>query len=150
MKGKLYVMKGVPGAGKSTYLDKLQYPPITVCSADHFFIDQFGWYKFDAAKLGEAHGRCFTKFMNLVNAGTSPLAVDNTNLSWKEMGRYVEAGLAAGYDVEVVDINTPVTVAAARNVHGVPEAAVQRMASKTLNIPEHVKSNPNFKHTIVN
>lgn len=147
-KPKLFVMRGVPGAGKSTFLDQMRHPPVTVCSADHHFIQADGTYMFDATQLPVAHGDCFRKFSNLLEAKTSPLAVDNTNRNWKAMGRYVEAGLAAGYDVEVVDLQTPYKVAAARNVHGVPEAAVLKMACQTLEIPEHVRVNPSFTYTV--
>lgn len=148
-RGKLYVMRGVPGAGKSTFLSKIQYPPVTVCSADHHFIQADGSYVFDGTQLSVAHGNCFRQFSNLLEAGTSPLAVDNTNRNWKAMARYVEAGLAAGYDVEVVDLQTPYMVAAARNVHGVPEESVLRMDRQTLEVPANVRSNPAFSITVI-
>lgn len=146
---KLIVMKGLPGAGKSTFLDRLQCPPVTVCSADHHFIQADGSYKFDPKQIGAAHTACFRKFSHLLEAGTSPLAVDNTNLSWWEMSRYVEAGLAAGYNVEVIDLQVAPAVAASRNVHGVPAASIDKMAKKSVEVPANVKSNPAFRYTII-
>ncbi len=142
------VARGVPGAGKSTILSK-RAPNALVCSADHFFIGADGQYVFDASKLRGAHESSFAKFKAAVNSGMPEIAVDNTNLTWWEMGRYVEAALGLGYMVEVVDVQTPPDVAAARGIHGVPAEHVQKMARKQLEVPAHVSTNPNFKYTIV-
>jgi predicted kinase len=146
---KLVVMSGIPGSGKSTYLSKLQHPPVTVCSADHFFIQEDGSYKFCAPLLNLAHGDCFAKFTHLLEAGCVHLAVDNTNLGWSEAGRYIEAGLAAGYVVELVQLRVPPAAAAARCVHGVPIDKVAALARRQLLIPGKVLCDPNFLHTVI-
>lgn len=146
---KLLVMRGVPGAGKSTYLSKTA-PNAVVCSADHFFVRADGKYVFEAAQLQRAHETCFSTFIGLIaNERVKLIAVDNTNLTWWEAGRYIEAGLTAGYDVEVVDVRASPEVAAARNVHGVPVEHIQKMARKQIKVPDNIKNNPAFKYTLV-
>lgn len=119
------IMRGLPGAGKSTWL-KNNHPNILTCSADHFF-EKEGQYHFDGSKLGEAHAQCLRQFIVACQAGT-PVAVDNTNRTLAECAKYYDIATAYGYDVLVVDMLVEPEVAAARNVHGVPLAAIERMS----------------------
>ncbi len=147
-KKQLLVMRGVPGAGKSTLVAS-RAPSAVVCSADHFFTRADGQYVFEGSKLGAAHGQCYAKFEKAIMDGEPSVAVDNTNLDWRSVGNYIEGGLARGYEVELLDVHTKADVAAARCVHGVPAAAIQKLSTKQLVVPKHVLDNPNFKHTIV-
>ena len=142
------VTSGIPGCGKSTYLCK-NAPSATVCSADQFFLDDHGLYVFDRNKLGAAHNYCWELFRMAVMTGDPVVAVDNTNLNWSEMGRYVELALQYGYKVRVVQFSVPTDVAAARNVHGVPAEHIGKMARKQLVVPSTITQNPNFSITKV-
>ena len=145
---KLLVMRGIPGAGKSTLVSS-RAPSAVVCSADHFFTQPDGRYVFDGSKLGRAHDQCYATFLHAVSDDVESVAVDNTNLTWKSMSRYVEGGLDHGYEVELLDVITPHAVAAARCVHNVPASVVQKLAASQLTIPQYIIDNPKFKHTIV-
>lgn len=145
---KLFIMRGPPGAGKSTLLSRTA-PSAVVCSADNFFIRDNGQYVFEGAKLKQAHDYCFGLFSIAMTAGDPVVGVDNTNMNWKSMSRYVEAGLAAGYEVELLDVQTPSEIAAARGIHNVPVLAVHKMAAQQLNIPFMIATDPRFKHTVI-
>lgn len=138
----LAIIRGVSGSGKSTYTAK-HYPGAVICSADDFFIEVVGegkGYVFDPKRLGEAHSWCMRKFIRAVThldpmARASLVVVDNTNLAlWEFMG-YFQVASAMGYKVEVVRMDTPPHVAAARNQHGVPASKVNDMARRFQNIP---------------
>jgi predicted kinase len=144
---KCFVMRGLPGSGKSTWLNKYGHAG-AVFSADHFFIQNDGTYKFDVSKLKEAHENCFDKFKAALPVKYDVIAVDNTNLTWWEMGRYVDAALKAGYVVEVVDIQSDPKLCA-RNVHGVKTDVLERMFGKKLEIPEEIQKNPHFLHHVI-
>jgi hypothetical protein len=58
------VCRGLPGAGKSTYVATLS-PGAVVCSADSYFVGPDGAYRFDPAKLGQAHEACWTQATRL-------------------------------------------------------------------------------------
>ena len=44
----MFIMRGVPGSGKSTLAKRIhkQYPDAVLCSADDFFVDTDGIYKY--------------------------------------------------------------------------------------------------------
>lgn len=131
---QVVVMRGVSGSGKSTYIGK-HFPDAYVVSADHYFIGKSGEYVFDRNKLGAAHGQCKHKFLAALKKGTPLIVVDNTNTKLFEMKPYVKAAKEAGYEVSFVRLETPVSVAAKRNTHGVPEEAVQAMHDRMAEIP---------------
>lgn len=127
------IMRGISGAGKSTYAKKLRNEahargetPMIV-SADEFFVGYDGCYKFDPTKLGEAHKWCMQHFLRLLQDKVGPIIVDNTNIYVEDIAPYVAVGEAMGYDVEIVQVNVDPMLAAKRNVHGVPQQKVYEM-----------------------
>ena len=131
---RVEIMRGVSGAGKSTYAGKY-FPDAEVCSADHFFMNGDGEYEFNPAKLPLAHQTCFRKFLGLLAQSCNHIVVDNTNMSAWEISPYVLAGESYGYDVTIHEIKVNVNIAAGRNVHGVPLAGIQRQASNMQKLP---------------
>lgn len=122
---KVIVMRGVPGSGKSTYI-KNNGNGAVVASADHFFMKE-GQYQFDFKKLGAAHTACFATFQRALASKAPLVIVDNTNVKVRDMSRYVEGALEAGYTVEIVKVLCDPAKAASRNVHKVPLEVVERM-----------------------
>lgn len=138
---RVIIMRGLPGAGKSTYL-KQKEPTAMVCSADDFFTHE-GVYLFDPKKLPQAHRACMKKFLDATAAREPLIAVDNTNLSLWEATPYIAVAEALGYDVEVVRVNGWAEDCAARNVHGVSLEAIRRMSLR------FEKSLPWWKETVI-
>ena len=140
--GRVVILRGISGSGKSTYVSR-NLPSAEVCSADQYFIDVLGEgkeYRFDPKRLGDAHRWCMQRFIRATThrdpLGRAALVVvDNTNLQlWEFMG-YVQIAQAMGYEVEIVRMDTPVHVAAKRNLHGVPANKVEDMSRRFQNIP---------------
>lgn len=125
---KVVLLVGVSGSGKSTFAAR-EYPGAVTVSADHYFMVD-GEYRFEGAKLGEAHGACLRGFVGAVQGGAGCVVVDNTNTSLVELAPYVSVAKAYGYGVEVVRVRCDVSVAAARNTHGVGEGAVRAMGER--------------------
>lgn len=124
---RIILMSGIPGSGKSTFIEK-HFPQADVCSADKFFMAS-GQYRFDASKLGAAHGECLRNFIHRVSCDPcETVVVDNTNLSALELAPYVAIANAFGITPELYTLNVEPAIAAARNVHGVPAAGIERMA----------------------
>ena len=53
----IYIIRGLPGSGKTTLAHNLVSRHCCV-AADDFMVDENGDYAFDASKLGECHRRC--------------------------------------------------------------------------------------------
>lgn len=129
-------MRGISGSGKSSWIQKNLSDNVTICSADLFF-SRNGEYQFDHTKLGKAHGSCKSSFLDALDRGDFEIVIDNTNTTRKEMEFYVKNARGYGYRVSFIRLNTDVSVAAKRNQHGVPLAAVQRMQDRMQPIPDH-------------
>lgn len=142
MTKKLKILRGISGSGKSTYTRK-NFPDAVVCSADDYFKLGTGSYVFNVAELGDAHLYCWSKCHDALVAGTELVVVDNTNTQLWEMSPYVQMGKGLGYEVEIIRMDTPPHVAAARNVHGVPADKVRAMADR------FQKVLPHWKETVV-
>lgn len=127
---KVVIYCGIPGSGKTT-LAKATYPNAPYCSADKYFEDANGVYRFDPSKLGAAHASCLQKFADMVRNYMSPvIVVDNTNTTIAELAPYAALALAYGHDLEIVTLNCNPETAYSRNKHDVPYAAVKAMADR--------------------
>ncbi len=135
---KIVIFRAVSGAGKSTAALALQAKLnaanklCPIVSADYTFL-QDGVYKFEASRLGEAHGACFRDAITLVRSwhnnelDNRTLIIDNTNISVAEIAPYVALAQAYGCDHEIITILVDPATAALRNVHGVPFDRVMAM-----------------------
>jgi predicted kinase len=142
---RVIIMRGVPGSGKSRYV-ATKHPNAVVYSADSFFMQPNDAgelvYQFNPAQLGEAHDECFRDFlfacsevqrvrrvqgMNFEKS-TLEIVVDNTNTRLFEMSPYVMVARRYGYPIRIVHVVADPEECAKRNVHGVPLAAIKRMA----------------------
>jgi tRNA uridine 5-carbamoylmethylation protein Kti12 len=135
---KIVILRGISGSGKSTYGEKLvEEGTITLTvSADNYFTDDEGNYKFDPSKLKEAHGSCIRAFIEtlhqspLVDFPIEQIIVDNTNTQLWEMSPYVALAEAYRVPYEIVHVVCPVEVALERNVHDVPADTIRQQAER--------------------
>ena len=125
--GRVILLSGVPGSGKTHYTKTFLGVDHEVVSADNFFVGADGVYRFDPTKLANAHGDCLRGFVAALIKGLAVVVVDNTNTTAIEMAPYVALAAAYGYECEVVWVICDPAVAAARNTHGVPERAIEAM-----------------------
>lgn len=126
----LIILSGITGAGKSRFAKSL-FNVIGICSADDLFTDPAtGQYNFDPSKIGDAPGACFRKALELAQRAKEgeTIIVDNTNTTVWEIAPYMAIAQAYRLEAEIITIRCSVEVALTRNIHGVPEATVKRMA----------------------
>ena len=120
----LLILRGLPGAGKSTfakYLHKMY--GFKIVEADAFMMEN-GVYKFDPKKLGWAHNQCKEAVRQYLMEGEN-IVVSNTSTQRWEMEPYITMGTEAHYIVKEHTLHTQFG-----NVHGVPEEKVEIMRKR--------------------
>lgn len=133
-KGRVTIMRGIPGSGKS-YLARSIAEKVkngVVCSADDYFVDkETGEYRFNFRKLQAAHAQCMTRFLDALLANVRAVVVDNTNTRTWEYSHYEKIAKLSGYDLHIVEINCPnervAEFCGERNGHNVPIPKVKQM-----------------------
>lgn len=114
----LYIIRGIPGAGKSTLGLKLtQY----CVAADDFMVNRQGEYEFIPTRLKECHDKCFNQVRDLLSRGKETVAVTNTFKAEWEYMRYIFLALSYGYNVIGIDV-----AGSNKSVHGLSGADVLR------------------------
>ena len=120
----LYLLRGVPGAGKSTLANQLGGVNF---EADRYFMDENSEYKFDATKLKDAHNWCRHSVMDAMKAGEPVVVVSNTFTQEWEMEAYYQLAEELGYRVFSLIVENR---HGGKNTHGVPEDKIQQMKDR--------------------
>jgi predicted kinase len=136
----LIVMRGIPGAGKSTKAKELVENGI-IHSTDNVIESQGDYREFfnnmitsgDFTPLSRAHSTNLKNLIKSLEEGISPVILDNTNIKQNEPKAAVKAALEMGLDdknIKFVDVGTGGLLAedlAKRNTHGVPLDKIKSM-----------------------
>jgi predicted kinase len=116
---KLYLIRGIPGSGKSTYSK-------TLGLRDHYEADM--WFEanggYDPRHISAAHSWCINKTREALIAGRD-VVVSNTFTRHWEMNEYHKMAADVGATVVIKIMN-----GGWHNVHGVPDSVVQDMKNR--------------------
>jgi len=137
-----YILRGLPGTGKSELAQSLKsgaFPSgfgAIFSTDDRFMVD--GEYQFNPADLPLNHAenlRLATEWMKTHSQVISKAhcIIDNTNTQHWEYASYVDAAKKNGFMVQVITVDWDskhFALYAERNSHGVPIEAIQRMAER--------------------
>lgn len=143
MKKTLFLIRGLPGSGKSFAAAVLsengKYP---VLSADMYFEDSEGNYNWDASKIKDAHAWCRNsveeemlysmvpepdRFLSISNRDCSKIFVANTFTEEWEMQPYFDLAKQYGYNVVTLICENR---HGGQNVHDVPEETLVKMKNR--------------------
>jgi len=131
MEKNLYIVRGLPGSGKSTFAKSIA-KSYQIFEADQYFM-KGGKYKFDPTKLKDAHNSCKQRVANrmkesLINSiFFRNIVVSNTFTQDWEMKFYRSVGKKYGYKVHTIIVENRHN---GTNVHGVPEDKVEIMKDR--------------------
>ena len=121
----LYIVRGIPGSGKSTFAKTLGGQHY---EADMYFIDPTtGEYKFDGTKIKNAHAWCLDKVKTDMAVAREKIVVSNTFTQEWEFQPYIELAEKYGYKTFCIIVenrhgNT--------NEHNVPEDKIEQMKNR--------------------
>ncbi|XP_073197671.1 NEDD4-binding protein 2-like 1 isoform X2 [Lepidochelys kempii] len=98
---RLYLLRGLPGSGKTTRARQLkrEFPGAVILSTDDFFFTEDGTYVFSPDCLDEAHVWNQKRAHKAMKNGKSPVIIDNTNIHAWEMKPYVIMARENNYEV---------------------------------------------------
>jgi predicted kinase len=125
----LYLLRGLPGAGKSTLAKKLGDAHF---EADMYFTNENGQYIFNGADIKKAHEWCQNEvhtamILNHTTGANENIVVSNTFTQEWEMEAYYE--LAETYNYRVFSLIVE-NRHGGENLHNVPEDKIEVMRNR--------------------
>lgn len=124
-----YLIRGVPGCGKSTLADSIVGANNNIAADDYFYILGNGEYAFSFSELGNAHAWCQAEIEKRLKRGVSKVAVSNTNTYEKDVTFYKSLAEKYGYRVHVIVVENR---HGGVNGHDVPEKSLEKMANRLM------------------
>ena len=125
---KMVIMQGGPGTGKTYTATKLvkKIPGAVKVSADDYFTDEDGVYRFDGTRIREAHRVCREKTINALKEG-SVVIVDNCNATNLFVKPYLEMTPSPKVIVELHPKSMEdALLFGDRSVHDVPKRSLKK------------------------
>jgi len=125
---ELFLLRGLPGSGKST-LSKMLVGDKDYChkEADMFFVDGDGNYKFKPSKIRQAHTWCQEEIEFVMKYAHSPVVVSNTFTQEWEMEEYYKLAERYGYRVHSLIVENR---HGGVNEHGVGVDVLEKMKNR--------------------
>ena len=122
MNKTLYLLRGLPGCGKSTLAERLT--PYNA-AADNFT----GLYEggFHPELLGQAHQRCQRVVENWMKKNVPQIAVHNTLTTSRELQPYLDLGNIYGYRIVSLVVENR---HGSESVHNVPDEVMKKMEER--------------------
>jgi len=124
MGAKLVLIRGLPGAGKSTLAEILALQGFVHYEADKYFTDDNGMYRFDSKLLPAAHNWCQSMTRGSLLEGKK-VVVANTFTTSKELMPYFQIARDAGIVPNVVTCH-----GSFQSIHNVPKNVIDNMRAR--------------------
>ena len=138
----LYIVRGLPGSGKSTLGEKLASPHEVEdrwhsYAADDWFTDsKTGEYNFNPTELSDAHEDCNARVRGAMMSNVETICVCNTFSQHWEVEPYLKLCESYNYTPVVIECQNQFG-----NVHDVPQESIDAMRERWGTI-EHRRQRP--------
>jgi predicted kinase len=124
---ELILLRGLPGAGKSTLAQALANSSDLVLSVDDYFTNEAGEYQFDFANNHLAYKQCQTQCEAAMLQAVPKIFVANVfSMDW-EIQPYFDLAKTHAYRVHVAAVEH---YHSGQNQHGVSDEQLSKMAEK--------------------
>lgn len=133
----LYIIRGLPGSGKSTYVNKTlnNFDDLLLIEADMFFEDVNGNYNFDPSLIKQAHEWCYKTCQELLKQGKK-VAVANTFTRLWEFTKYINLAKTLEINYEVIKMETQYA-----SIHNIPKETIKMMKDRFEDYKNEIKIN---------
>lgn len=123
----LYLLRGIPGCGKSTVAEAIIGNVGVHLEADMYHYDVEGNYNWKPENMGKAHEWCQLGCESAMKQEMSKIVISNTSTTEKELKPYYDLAEKYGYMVfSLIVENRHRGV----NVHSVPAETLERMKNR--------------------
>lgn len=126
MKKILILLRGLPGAGKTSLAEALGIR--AVCSADDY-VTRKGVYNWKPETVGASHDWCQRKCRRFMKKQVDQIIIANTLTSEREMKPYQDLARQFGYMVFSVIVENR---HGGTNTHDVPESTLEKMRNRLI------------------
>ena len=120
----LYIVRGIPGSGKSTFAKTLGGQHY---EADMYFVTPSGKYEFNPTKIKDAHQWCQNFVKTDMTLEYPKIVVSNTSTQEWEMKPYFDLAKEFGYTVFTIIVENR---HGGKNQHNVPEDKIEQMINR--------------------
>ena len=126
-----FIMRGVPGSGKSSTAFYLAGSDGIIHAVDKYHTNESGIFHWDEKNSGLFYEKNLKAFEDSCRRGYTVVVCDCINVERKEYQRYIDIAKEHGYITSTVVMDKPdPNVAASRNKHFVSEEQIEDMYSR--------------------
>lgn len=126
MKPHLYIIRGLPGSGKTTFAETLLSSGVisSYHEADQYMVDESGNYYYDAGMLGLCHNSCRVAATLALKQGKS-VAIYNTTTTKRELDALINIANSCGASYSIIRMSGMFG-----SIHNVPQEVIDKMRNR--------------------
>ena len=123
----LYIVRGIPGSGKSTLIKKITK---NIVELDDYYNEKYGYYKFSYDEVPQSHKYALNKIEKMMIDKLDEIAVIDSFIKNKDFDQYKK--LAIKYNYKPIEI---IVHSDFKDIHNVPIKRLEEMCNEFEFIP---------------